>query len=174
MPNDLSPNTNRSVPAKKPNPESFFGDVIGALAGTLEDVVGLEDAAGFVARVGNELGRDIGDSYRDENGHLPADLEGLVNILTDLKTRIGGEFVVDHVDAEKICLSTTKCPFARRVQGRPSLCMMTTNVFGRIAADALGYASVRVEDSQAVGHSCCRVTVNLNKDSEVDAYEFFG
>ena len=39
--------------------------------------------------------------------------------------------------------------------------MMTSNVFGHIAAENLGYAKVELEETIARGHSGCRIVVHL-------------
>jgi hypothetical protein len=39
--------------------------------------------------------------------------------------------------------------------------MMTSNVFGSIAAENLGYAGVELERTIAEGHAGCRVVVHL-------------
>ena len=44
--------------------------------------------------------------------------------------------------------------------------MMTSNVFGVIAADNLGYAKVDLENTIAEGDSFCRVVVYLNPDDD--------
>ena len=62
--------------------------------------------------------------------------------LVDLKQRIKGNFSIVSEDDDKIVLQTTSCPFEDKVVGRPSLCMMTSNVFGTITAENLGYAIV--------------------------------
>lgn len=46
-------------------------------------------------------------------------------------------------------LGNRACPFGDKVIGHPALCMMTSNVFGSIAADNLGYAKVVVEEAIA-------------------------
>jgi hypothetical protein len=50
--------------------------------------------------------------------------------------------------------------------GRPALCMMTSNVFGSIAADNLGYSKVVIEEAIARGDAGCRVVVYLKKTPE--------
>jgi len=52
------------------------------------------------------------------------------------------------------------------VLSRPSMCMMTSNVFGVIAAENLGYARVDLEKTIAQGHGECRVVVHLGQSSE--------
>jgi predicted ArsR family transcriptional regulator len=85
-------------------------------------------------------------------------------VLVDLKRRIQGDFYVIEQDDEKIVLGNRACPFGDKVIGRPSMCMMTSNVFGTIAAQHRGFAQVAVEQSIARGHSGCRVIVNLDVD----------
>ena len=83
----------------------------------------------------------------------------------DLKRRIQGDFYIIEESDDKIVLGNRACPFAEKVIGRPALCMMTSNVFGGIAAENLGYAKVVLEETIAQGHSACRVVVHLKADA---------
>src|SRR5262249_13165415 len=117
----------------------FVRTLIRELAGTLQEVVGLEEAAGFLSVVGQRIGDEINEQYRDAL-QLPAlSREQVADVLVDLKRRIQGDFYVIEQDEEKIVLGNRACPFAEKVQGRPALCMMTSNVFGVIAAQNLGW-----------------------------------
>jgi hypothetical protein len=49
------------------------------------------------------------------------------------------------------------------------MCMMTSNVFGGIAADNLGYAKVVLEETIASGHPGCRVVVYLKPTPDAQA-----
>jgi hypothetical protein len=49
------------------------------------------------------------------------------------------------------------------------MCMMTSNVFGGIAADNLGYAKVVLEETIAGGAPGCRVVVHLKPTPEAEA-----
>jgi hypothetical protein len=53
--------------------------------------------------------------------------------------------------------------------------MMTSNVFGRIAADNLGYARVELQETIARGNPGCRIVVHLVPSDETDpqAREYF-
>jgi predicted ArsR family transcriptional regulator len=82
-------------------------------------------------------------------------------VLVDLKRRIRGDFYVIEEDEEKIVLGNRACPFAEKVLGRPAMCMMTSNVFGVIAAENLGYAKVELQETIANGDAGCRVVVHL-------------
>jgi hypothetical protein len=45
---------------------------------------------------------------------------------------------------------------------------MTSNVFGYIAAENLGYAGVELERTIARGHADCRVVIHLRPRDEID------
>lgn len=147
----------------------FLRTLIRELAGTLQDVVGLEEASGFVSVVGQRVGDAINESYRHALALPQLDREQVGQVLVDLKRRIQGEFFIIEETDEKIVLGNRACPFAEKVVGRPALCMMTSNVFGVITADNLGYAKVSIEESIAQGDPGCRVVVYLKPTPEAQA-----
>lgn len=144
----------------------FMRTLIRELSGTLQDVVGLEEASGFISVVGQAMGRQMNAAYRDGLGVRLLDRQTVAAVLVDLKRRIEGGFSIEEETAERIVLSNTHCPFAEKVVGRPAMCMMTSNVFGVIAAENLGYARVELNETIADGHAGCRVTVHLQEPAE--------
>ncbi|WP_435011629.1 methanogen output domain 1-containing protein [Tundrisphaera lichenicola] len=147
----------------------FLRSLIRELAGTLQDVVGLEEASGFVSVVGQTVGEQINESYKAALAVPELSREQVAAVLVDLKRRIQGDFHVVEEDDEKIVFGNRACPFAEKVIGRPSMCMMTSNVFGSIAADNLGYAKVVLEATIAEGAPGCRVVVHLKPTPEAEA-----
>ena len=139
----------------------FLRSLLRELAGTLEDVVGLEEASGYISVVGGAIGDEIDRSYRAATGVVRFDRAQVAEALVDLKRRIQGDFHVIEESEERLVLGNRACPFGDKVVGRPSLCMMTSNVFGVVAAENLGYARVEIEESIAAGHAGCRVVVHL-------------
>jgi len=155
----------------------FLRTLIRELSGTLQDVVGLEEAAGFVSVVGQRMGDQINAQYRAALDTARLSRAQVAEVLVDLKRRIQGDFFVIEEDDEKIVLGNRACPFGDKVIGRPSMCMMTSNVFGVIAADNLGYAKVALEGTIAAGDPGCRVVVYLRPTPEAEAArgrEYFG
>ena len=146
--------------------DSFLRNLIRELSGLLEDMVGLEQTSGFISVVGQNIGTQINQMYREELNIPKLNREQVADVLADLKHRINGSFVVESQDDSKIVFINKDCPFAEKVKDRPSLCMMTSNVFGVITADNLGYAKVDMEKTIARGDSHCRVIVHLNSDSD--------
>ncbi len=157
------------------NRDIFLRTLVRELAGTLQDVVGLEDASGFVSIVGATIGDDISAAYRRELKVDRLTRQQVASVLVDLKRRIQGDFYIIEDHEDRLVLGARICPFGEHVVGRPSLCMMTSNVFGSIAAENLGYAHVQIEESIAMGHGGCRVVVNLRPgDTQpVDGREYF-
>lgn len=149
--------------------DAFLRTLIRELSGTLEDVVGLQEASGFVTVVGQAMGDQINRSYRAALAVPLLSREQVADVLVDLKRRIQGEFVIVEQNNERIVFGNTACPFGDKVIGRPSMCMMTSNVFGSIAADNLGYAKVELQETIAQGHTGCRVVVHLRRSAEVEA-----
>jgi predicted ArsR family transcriptional regulator len=164
---DKGPGLNElSIPLDR---DLFLRSLLRHLAGTLQKVVGLDEAAGFVSVVGQEIGDEINQSYKQALRVDQLDRRQVAEVLVDLKRRIAGEFFVIEQSDEKIVLGNKACPFADKVLGRPALCMMTSNVFGSIAADNLGYSKVVIDRAIARGDKECRVVVHLKPTSEAGA-----
>ena len=147
----------------------FMRSLLRELAGTLEDVVGLDEATGFISIVSQRVGEQIHEQYKARLGAAPFGREELAEVLVDVKRRIGADFYILEQSDEKIVLGNRACPFGDKIVGRPSLCMMTSNLFGVIAADNLGYAKVSVEKAIARGDPGCRVVIYLKASSEAQA-----
>ncbi len=101
----------------------------------------------------------------------------IAEVFVDLKKRIHGDFYIIEQTDDKIVLGNRVCPFGEKVMNRPSMCMMTSNVFGSIAAENLGYAKVELQETIAEGAPGCRVVVYLKPTEEAEeasGMEYFG
>ena len=155
----------------------FLRTLIRELAGALQDVVGLDDASGFISIVGQSMGHQIEALYKQATGVQTLSRSQVADVLVDLKRRIEGDFFIIEQDDERIVLGNRACPFADKVIGRPAMCMMTSNVFGSIAANNLGYAKVSLEETIATGSPTCRVVIYLKPTPGAelaDGREYFG
>lgn len=148
------------------NRDLFLRTLIRELAGTLEDVVGLNDAAGFISVVGQTIGEGMNRDYKAGLGVDRLSPSQIADVLVDLKRRIEGDFFVIEQTDEKIVLGNRACPFGDKVLDRPSMCMMTSNVFGSIASQNLGYAKVELQETIARGDPGCRVVVHFKQTEE--------
>ncbi|MDQ2696171.1 MAG: methanogen output domain 1-containing protein [Pseudomonadota bacterium] len=147
----------------------FLRSLIRELAGTLQDVVGLEDASGFISVVGQTIGRQNDRDYKAALKVKNLTRPQVAEVLVDLKRRIQGDFFIIEESDEKIVLGNRACPFAEKVLDRPAMCMMTSNVFGSIAAENLGYAKVELQETIALGAPGCRVVVYLKPTPESES-----
>ncbi|AFZ37353.1 putative transcriptional regulator [Stanieria cyanosphaera PCC 7437] len=146
----------------------FLRTLIRELAGTLQDIVGLEEASGFISVVGQNMGRQINHDYKTALEVSYLTREQVADVLVDLKKRIQGDFYIIEQTDEKIVLGNRVCPFAEKVIDRPAMCMMTSNVFGSIAAENLGYAKVELKETIAMGAPECQVVVYLKLTPEAE------
>ena len=154
----------------------FLRDLIRHLSGTLQDIVGLEEASGFVSVVGQRVGDQLNVAYRDGLGVTNLSREQVSDVLVDLKRRIQGDFYIIEENDDKIVLGNRQCPFEEKVIDRPAMCMMTSNVFGVITAENTGYARVVLDETIARGDSGCRVTVHLKPapdETNLSGREYF-
>ncbi|MFJ8361998.1 methanogen output domain 1-containing protein [Streptomyces sp. NPDC093984] len=155
----------------------FMRGLVRELATSLESVVGLEEASGYISLVGQSVGLQINEAYTEAIGLPQLTREQVADVLVDLKQRIEGDFYLISQDEHRIVLGSRSCPFAEKVLGRESMCMMTSNVFGTIAAQNLGYARVELEETIARGATGCRVVVHLEPELDLGdepGREYFG
>jgi predicted ArsR family transcriptional regulator len=148
----------------------FLRRLLRELSGSLQDVVGLEEASGYISVVGQAMGEQLDADYRRALGVERLSRAEVAAVLVDLKRRIQGAFHVVEEREDRIVFGNSACPFGAFVEGRPALCMMTSNVFGHIAAENLGYARVEIQEAIARGDPGCRVVVYLTP-SEDDAHQ---
>lgn len=156
---------NLNVPLER---DVFLRTLIRELSGTLQDIVGLDEAAGFISVVGQNMGSQINNSYKNALQVENLNRKQVADVLVNLKRRIQGDFYIVEETDEKIVLHNRVCPFEDKVLGRPAMCMMTSNVFGSIAAENLGYAKVELNETIAEGDGRCVVTVYLKPTEEAE------
>jgi hypothetical protein len=96
-------------------------------------VFGIEEASGYISIVGSAIGEQINQDYRRAYEVSSLSREQVAELLVDLKRRIQGNFSSSRNPRKR---------FAEKVLGRRWMRMMTSNVFGHIAAENLGYCKV--------------------------------
>lgn len=153
--------------------KQFYLEMLANLTSSLERVIGCEDAEGYLALVGAEMGHDLFNAYSSDLEAPDQTLEKIAAVLVDLKTHIEGGFAIEAISDGKITLTNTRCPFGEKALGRRSLCMMTSSVFGTISSEAAGQANVDIQKSIAAGDGCCRVIVYLNQP-DAPGKRYFG
>ncbi len=158
------------------NRDRFLRTLLRELSGALEDIVGLRETSGFISLVGKTVADSLTREYKNALQVSQLDRAQVRDVLLDLKRRIEGDFYVVEEDDEKIVFGNRRCPFGDEVIGRTSMCMMTSNLFGAIASENLGYAKVELKETIAAGNPGCRVVVYLRPSAEslaCDGREYF-
>ncbi len=147
--------------------ESFLRALVVQLAQAVELTDGPSPAEALVAQVGTDVGGRMEEAFRSARG-LDDDLEvgEIAELFVQLKAAIGGDFFVIDADPDRIVLGNHRCPFGDAVMQAPSLCRMTSSVFGGIARRNRGAAAVDLEQRIAVGDPQCRVTVWLTRPDD--------
>jgi predicted ArsR family transcriptional regulator len=151
--------------------DTFLTSLMGELAGTLEDVVGPEEASDFISQAGERVGEIINEGYRNALSVPELPRGRISEVLVDVSRRIQGGFYVVDEDDEQIVLANRSCSCSDEPPGRPSMCRMTANVFGVITAENLGYARVVLDRAMVDGGSACRVVVHLQPAADPDEPE---
>lgn len=144
----------------------FLRTLVRELANVLDRMVGDAEASSFISMVGQAIGRQIDRMYKAELGVVQLDVEQVASVLVDLKQRIKGDFYLLELTEDRMVFGNRSCPFADKVIGRKSMCMMTSNVFGVITASNLGYGKVELQQTIAAGDEGCRVVVYLKPSPE--------
>ena len=159
-------------PHNEDDARSIMLELILDLAAVVEENVGLEDAEGFIAMMGARTGRAMDAHYREAAGVDALDPRQIAEALVDLKRRIRGGFSIESVTDDRIVLVNDRCPFGGQ---STSLCMITSNLFGRIAADNSGYARIALPEAIARGDNRCRIVIDLRPGTgEEEGREYFG
>ncbi|MBB6169986.1 putative ArsR family transcriptional regulator [Nocardiopsis mwathae] len=157
--------------------DDFMRRLLTELAASLEAVVGLEEASGYIALAGQRMGDALGDLYTRELELDNLDRHQIAEVLVDLYRRIQGDFYIVSQDEDRIVLGNRTCPFGAPVLGNEALCTMTSSVFGNLTARYLGYAKVDLTETIARHHARCMVVIHLNPGPDADrapGNEYYG
>src|SRR5690606_8394471 len=77
--------------------DQFVRELIRELSGALEDIVGLNEASGFISVVGGRIGDMMNAEYRELVATDRLSLDQVASALVDLKRRIQGDFSVESI-----------------------------------------------------------------------------
>ena len=153
--------------------DRFLRQLLGYLAESLQEVTGMDQAEGFISLVGQKIGDELNAHYLQSLKLTKLDRHQIAAVLVDLKRRIDGDFYLIHADERQLVLGNRRCPFGDKVIGRPALGMMTSNVFGVIAAENAGYGRVDIQKAIANGDGHCHVVVSLDGNDMEAGREYF-
>ncbi len=147
--------------------DAFMRRLIASLGHLNEAILGSDVAGAYIMNVGLSMGAAIEAEYKRFWGiDRPLTLDEYAHVIVDLKRKIQGNFSLVSKSPEKVVVRTTSCPFDAFVRESPSLCFMTSSVFGGIAARNFGWAKVVLHQRIALGDPGCYVSVYLQRTPE--------
>jgi PAS domain S-box-containing protein len=150
--------------------DGFMRRLIASLGHLNEGILGSDIAGAYIMNVGLSMGAAIEAEYKHFWGiERSFTVDEYAHVIVDLKQKIQGNFSVVSKSDQKVVVRTTSCPFDDFVRQSPSLCFMTSSVFGGIAARNFGYAKVVLHRRIALGDDGCYVTVYLRSTPEAEA-----
>ncbi|HET9078655.1 MAG TPA: ATP-binding protein [Acidimicrobiales bacterium] len=132
-------------------PDERPAHLLGLVAAEISDGHSLEEAA---ARVGATVAER--EARRSDVG---SDAAAVADLMVETERRLGGDFEVVSVAADRAVLRNRRCPFGRT---SPAMCRFTSALAGGLGARAAGQAEVNVVESLAAGDHECRVVVELS------------
>ncbi len=148
----------------------FMRRLISSLGYLNESILGSDIAGAYIMNVGLSMGAAIELEYKKAWGvDRPLTVDEYAHVIVDLKQKIQGNFSLVSKDENKVVVQTTSCPFDEFVRQSPSLCFMTSSVFGGIAARNFGYGKTALHQRIALGDPGCYVTVFLRRTPEAEA-----
>lgn len=165
----LDPQSNEASPSRvfQIDREFYFAAVVNGLAHALAS--GEQDKR-LIERVGLYAGQLFEQIYRNEwQITRPLTIREFADLILDVKRRVHGDYNLVSIDESKVVLANRACPFNDWIDNTPSLCELTTSVFGGIAARNFGYAKVILHERIAAGDAGCHVTVYVQPNAEAQA-----
>ena len=151
--------------SEEPLNSEFLKNMIVEVSGSLQTLVGPEDSHGFLSVTGANVARWLNEEHLQIDRDVVLDVRDVAEATAQLENAIGADFYVVSISEEEIVFANRRCPFGKKVNGRQSLCAMTSQIIGKTMAENLGYARVTLHEALAKGDPSCRVVVAL-KPSE--------
>ncbi|WP_349407396.1 methanogen output domain 1-containing protein [Pseudalkalibacillus sp. SCS-8] len=124
----------------------------------------------YIKQIGIKTGEWIESFYSGQDEVWSVDR--YAEVIVDLKNSIGGHFQIDEVHDDHVIVKAKDCPFGEVVKDAPHLCMMTSSVFGGIAARRFGFGKVNLRKRIATGDSGCEVAIYFKPTDVEEGIEY--
>jgi len=147
--------------------EGFMLELIAHLSKLSDFLFGDYLGREYIMVTGLQMGHTIDEKYKKFHGitdHL--NLDQYADLVVNLKQSIGGNFYLVEKSSNKVIVAATSCPFGNIVTKVPNLCMITSGVFGGIAALNFGFGKVSLCKRICMGKPHCEVCVYLENNGE--------
>jgi predicted ArsR family transcriptional regulator len=142
--------------------EKMLSECVRAFGVMIEDVVGADDARGYVSIVGERIGEFVAAEIAKGVDFESLSIDQTADLLVEVQNLLGGCFDVEVQNGHQIRLTNTQCPYSTQYAGRQSLCTLTSSIMGTVASMCNGQARVQLLETIAQNGACCRAVVHLD------------
>lgn len=147
--------------------ESFMLELIAHLSKLTDSIFGNHLGREYIIATAIQMGQAIDEKYkRFHKLSSRLNVDQYASLVVNLKQSIGGDFYLVEKTSNKVVVAASTCPFAGIINQVPNLCMVTSGVFGGIAAINFGFGKVSLRERIGIGKSRCEVCIYLAKNAE--------
>ncbi|MBT9141061.1 MAG: Sporulation kinase E [Dehalococcoidia bacterium] len=151
--------------------EDFFLQLLADYV-LLNEILAGNNTEQFMQKIGIKYGLRLEDRYRSASEYFEKlTVEQFSNLILQFTQSIGGEYVLQAFDKEKVVIYCYRCPFGHVVLKTPSLCAALTALWGGIASRNFPYSKVSREHSIAKEAANCQIVIYLQETEEALAAE---
>jgi signal transduction histidine kinase len=111
-------------------------------------------------RMAQAIDKKCKEAYGNDD-HLS--LEQFINLQLSTSDKL---FHLTEKAENKVVVCSNTCPFEKIINEVPNLCMVTSAIFGGIAALNFGFSKVSLRKQIVLGDSCCEVCIYVKNDEE--------
>lgn len=140
--------------------ESFMLELIAHLSKLTDFLFGNHLGREYIVAIGLQMGEAIDERFKRFHrisGRLS--LDQYASLVVNLKQSIGGDFYLVEKASNKVVVASNTCPFGGIITKAPNLCMITSGVFGGIAALNFGFGKVVLRKRIGLGEPRCEVCI---------------
>ncbi|MBS4008423.1 MAG: PAS domain-containing protein [Clostridium sp.] len=143
--------------------EDFFLQLLADYV-LLNEMLAGNNAEQFLRKIGIKYGMRLEDRYRSASDYSEnLTVEQFSELILKFAQSIGGEYVLQAADEEKVVIYCYRCPFGHVVLKTPVLCSALTALFGGIASRNFTYSKVNREHSIAKKAANCQIVIYLQE-----------
>lgn len=146
----------------------FLTSLMGEITSTLQDVVGPDEASGFISAAGERVAERINEGYKSALAVQELPRARISEVLVDVSRRVASGFEILEEEDDRIVMVNRTCSCGEKTTTRAGMCMLTVNVFGVIVAENLGYARVSLERKTVAGAPACVLLICLQPPGHED------
>jgi len=151
---------------KQDSREDFFLQLLADYV-LLNEILAGTNTEQFMQKIGIKYGLRLEDQYRSVSDYCEnLTVEQFSSLILQFTQNIGGEYVLQAADQEKIVICCYRCPFGHVVLKTPVLCAALIATLGGIASRNFPYGKVSRGHSIVKKATSCQIVIYLQETEE--------